>query len=1367
MLSISAMFKAFSTFNRFQDNSLVIKCTLVFDKYEHNLQALVNTDVTEYAFIDEKIAQLICETLQITSVMLSRSKLVNEFDDRETKFITHVIYSTLIVQNHSEITTLMFIIKIEAHPLILNKPWMNAHEVILNMKNDKIIFKFDRCSHFEAFRTLRVKNERSISSKEIYLSSSVSSTKPSISMSSQKYQIIQRRSTSTVSKVKSPFSIVENFENEKKSSLKSTLKLNFRYAIEKIDKEYSFVKLSKKERRIKVIRDFQQSTLVKTPIRRSSLIKKSTRRSSRRPKVTILENEDYEQNLDSDASLNVFFIDAATFQSLTESREKEKKVKTFSLIMKKLDEIIDNVKENLTQVKSDFDIDSKKALKIIEATIEELKRKVPDFLKRFEIVLNLKKIDKLSPHRFYDHKIELTEDSTQLSRNRVYSLSSKKLEILQKYLHENLQKEFISSSKTLYASLILFVVKPNDQLRLCVDYRKLNVIIKRNSYSIPLIKKTLARVIDCKFLSKLNIISTFNKLRMNSQSEDLTIFICSLDIYKYHVLSFELINDSISWQHYMNDLLFEYINHFCQMYLNDILIYSKTRREHERHLTQIFQKLKEVELQIDIKKCEFFQTKVSFLDVILSTKSLRMNPKKIQNIINWVRPICIKKMQIFVDFCNFYRRFIKTFSKLAKPLTRMIKKKTDFEWIDLANEAFEVLKKQMIEISILRHYDRSRKTILKIDFSDWCLDEVLSQYDDERVLHSVTFFSKKMILVECNYEIYDKKLLAIIRCLEHWRFELEDIDEFVEIYIDHKSLKIFMTSKKLTSRQVRWVEILIDYNIKIQYQFEVKNVKVDALTRMLEFRSIENDERKLYRKQILLSSSRLQLCSIDAQNDLYERVMQVNRENENCISHRQALIDEQIINEEISLQECFDRNEVLFKNENLWVSDQLDLMIEIIRDAHDQSSCAHPNMNRTEKLIKRYYYWPSMRLSIKRYIRNCHKCQRSKSSHDDRHELLTSLSISSQRWVDISIDFITELSDFRDNNAICIIIDRLIKKRHYAFCVIDDDVLTIEVCVKILLHYVFRTHDLLFSIISDRDDQFVNRVWKIFCKRLEIKCKLSTAFQSQIDDQIERANQDIEIRLRQYCNYRQNDWADWIDIMKFADNNDVSATTELTSFFINKSYHSRMTFDPNLDDYEITRKRLLVRQSEFIAEKMNRIIEYAKVNVADARQRMTARVNKTRLSISFEIENYVWLDRRHIKTARSFDKLDDKKLESFKVIKRRDIAYELELSDDMHIHLVFHSWLLRKDLRDSLEGQQNDSSKFVVADEMFEWELDDIVQSRYRYHRLQYRCKWSSWDSHDRIWYYVDDDEFQNAQNIVNVFHEVNSETAESALRND
>ena len=255
MLSISVMLKAFNTFNKFTDNSLVIQCTLVFDKYEHNVQALVNTNVTEFAFIDEKTAQLICEKLQINSVILSWLKHVNEFDDRLIKSIIHVIYSTLIVQNHFELSILMFITKIDAHSLTLSKSWMNTHDVMLDMQIDKIIFKSNRCTHSRAFKSLRTSHEQRDSSKDIYLSSFTSLKKSSTSISFQKYTILQRRSSSKTIKVQSSRSTIEDYNEKNEILSKIMLDSNFRYVIEKIDKEYSFVKLFKKKRRIKIIRE--------------------------------------------------------------------------------------------------------------------------------------------------------------------------------------------------------------------------------------------------------------------------------------------------------------------------------------------------------------------------------------------------------------------------------------------------------------------------------------------------------------------------------------------------------------------------------------------------------------------------------------------------------------------------------------------------------------------------------------------------------------------------------------------------------------------------------------------------------------------------------------------------------------------------------------------------------------------------------------------------------------------------------------------------------------------------------------------------------------------------------------------------------
>ena len=154
-----------------------------------------------------------------------------------------------------------------------------------------------------------------------------------------------------------------------------------------------------------------------------------------------------------------------------------------------------------------------------------------------------------------------------------------------------MKKNFINFNNAFFASFILFAIKSNDQFRLCVNYRRLNHIIKRNSYFILLIEKTSIKIIECKYIFKLNIISALNKLRMHSNNENLITFICLLNIYKYHVFSFELTNDSISFQHYMNDLLFEFLSDFCQVYLNDIFIYNKIKKKIRTAFTKNLQKI--------------------------------------------------------------------------------------------------------------------------------------------------------------------------------------------------------------------------------------------------------------------------------------------------------------------------------------------------------------------------------------------------------------------------------------------------------------------------------------------------------------------------------------------------------------------------------------------------------------------------------------------------------------------------------------------------------------------------------------------------------------------------------------------------------
>ncbi len=231
--------------------------------------------------------------------------------------------------------------------------------------------------------------------------------------------------------------------------------------------------------------------------------------------------------------------------------------------------------------------------------LEDIKVKLSLKYQNFLDVFDQAQADKLLSHHSYDHKIKLTSDVTS-SCCWAYWMFFYKLQKVKKYLNKNLFKEFIISSKALYFSLVLFILKANKDLWFCVNYWKLNVIIKRNRYFLLLINEVIDKIVDCKHLTRLNIISMFNKLRMHSDSENYTIFIIALEVYKSKVLFFELINNSALFQQYMNDVLWDFLNDFYQVYLNNILIYSKTQWEHKQHVKMILSRLQEADIQMNI-----------------------------------------------------------------------------------------------------------------------------------------------------------------------------------------------------------------------------------------------------------------------------------------------------------------------------------------------------------------------------------------------------------------------------------------------------------------------------------------------------------------------------------------------------------------------------------------------------------------------------------------------------------------------------------------------------------------------------------------------------------------------------------------------
>ena len=408
-----------------------------------------------------------------------------------------------------------------------------------------------------------------------------------------------------------------------------------------------------------------------------------------------------------------------------------------------------------------------------------------------------KNADSLPPYRGegVDHRIDLLPKDgkePEVPWGPLYGMTREELIVLRKTLAELLDKNFIRVSHSPAGAPVLFVRKPGGGLRFCVDYRALNAITKKDRYPIPLIQETLNQIGRAKWFTKLDVLAAFHKIRITKGQEWMTAFRTRYGLFEWLVTPFGLANAPSTFQKYINWTLREYLDEFCSAYLDDVLVYTDgPLREHHRHVRKVLEKLGEAGLFLDIKKCEFDCTETKYLGyVVRAGEGVKMDPEKVQAIMEWQAPSTVKGVRGFLGFANFYRQFIQGFSRITQPLVDLTRKGTPFIWTEACQESFDGLKQKFASKPVLMAFDPDRTTVVETDSSGYNSGGVLSQYDQQGHLRPCAYFSKKHSPAECNYEIYDKELLAIVRCLEAWDAELRSLKEFT-VLTNHKNLEYF------------------------------------------------------------------------------------------------------------------------------------------------------------------------------------------------------------------------------------------------------------------------------------------------------------------------------------------------------------------------------------------------------------------------------------------------------------------------------------------------------------------------------------------------------------------------------------------------
>ena len=793
--------------------------------------------------------------------------------------------------------------------------------------------------------------------------------------------------------------------------------------------------------------------------------------------------------------------------------------------------------------------------------------------------------------------------------------------------------------------------------------------------------------------------------------------------------------------------------------MDDVLIYGK-KADHVKQVRQVINALHAAGLQADITKCEFNVTETKFLGLILSTTGLKMDPDKVEAIRTWETPRTAKEVLSFTSFCSFYRRFIGGFSRICRPLTKLQCKDQPFDWSEACQAAFQLLKDTVASAPVLMHFDRTKEIFLETDSSDYVIAGVISQRGPDGLLHPVAFFSRKMNPAQCNYEIYDKELLAIVECFENWRPELEGTPLPIQVLTDHKSLEYFMSTKKLTRRQARWALFLGQFNFKVAYRPGAQNGKADALTRQSGSRPVGDDaeDHQKYQEQTILDPSRLAdgvlqdlgISSINAVT-IQDEISIAQSDDPICIDIKDKLRAGKKYCKKVSLPHCAIKDELVYYRNRLWVPESYQTIL--LKIVHDQPSVGHPGIAKTLYHLQQSYYWPRMDLTVTQYVKNCHVCGRSKPSRQKYNGLLNSLPIPLQPWQDISLDFVTGLPLNDGCDAVLVVVDRLTKERHFIACLAKDSGTSAEETAYLLISCVWRLHGLPDRIVSDRGPQFVAEMWKHLCRILSIEQQLSTAFHPETDGQTEIANAEMERYLRCYVNYMQDNWKRLLPMAEFAINNSVSATTGITPFFANKGYNPRMSFDlkPPVDYSVQGRQKIDREQAEAFATELKALWEDLRANTALAQSRMEHFANTGRSPApNYAIGDFVYVDMRNIKTSRPSKKLDNKNMGPYEIIKRHGAAsYELDLRG-LKIHPVFHSNLLRLYPNNPLPGQTPAEPEPVIIDGEEEWEVERVLDSAIRWGKLWYRVQWKDHPPRNE-WYKRE--LFTHSKELLEEFH--------------
>ena len=586
----------------------------------------------------------------------------------------------------------------------------------------------------------------------------------------------------------------------------------------------------------------------------------------------------------------------------------------------------------------------------------------------------------------------------------------------------------------------------------------MNNATAKNRYPIPRIDELLDHLHGACVFTSLDLWSGYHQVRMAEQDVEKTAFRTRSGLYEFVVMPFGLCNAPAAFMQLMNDVLRPLLDKCVIIYLDDILIFSKTHEEHMHHVQQVLEILEQHRLHFKPQKCSFLQPSVKFLGFQVSANGVSTDPAKVATMKEWPRPADVSQVRSFLGFTGFYRRFIKDYAKLAVPLTNLTGD-VPFVWCEQCEHAFLALKAALCSapVLVIPKTRPDAEFVMYTDASGAAVGAVLLQ-DQGQGLQPVAYESRKMSPAETRYPVHEQELLAVHHGLKTFKVYLEGCKSFT-VYTDHDTLRHFLKQKDLSRRQARWSEFISSFapNMQIVYKKGTLN-QADMLSRPFDVpcTHIACEPALLASLASLQLTASHPLLTSSLRHDLLKGYGEDPYFSNKKLPNRFQLQDG-----------------LWYLGKRLCVPKVPALRQHIISEFHNTPFAGHAGYHRTLAAVAEHFWWKRMGPTVKAYCRACAVCQRVKPSTQKPLGLLQPHEVPSRPWAHVSLDFITDLppSGEAQFTAIMVVVDKFSKMAHFIPC---HTTCTAQQAADLFMQHVFRLHGLPTKLISDRDIRFTS-----------------------------------------------------------------------------------------------------------------------------------------------------------------------------------------------------------------------------------------------------------------------------------------------------